>query len=72
MLAKYLPLSEAKILAYLNPKKKTFQVEFGAAGTRLSLSTRKEIEAEHLPGIHFTDSPSRLYRTGCLPATRLG
>ncbi|KRN25586.1 penicillin-binding protein [Lacticaseibacillus camelliae] len=72
VLAKYLPLSEAKILAYLNPKKKTFQVEFGAAGTRLSLSTRKEIEAEHLPGIHFTDSPSRLYPNGVFASYTVG
>ncbi|WP_203623581.1 MULTISPECIES: penicillin-binding protein [unclassified Lacticaseibacillus] len=72
VLAKYLPLSEAKILAYLSPKKKTFQVEFGAAGTGLSLSIRKEIEAEHLPGIHFIDSPSRLYPNGVFASYTIG
>lgn len=72
VLAKYLPLSKAKILAYLNPKQQAFQVEFGNAGTGLSLSTRKEIEQEHLPGIQFSDSPSRLYPNGVFASYTIG
>ncbi len=72
VLAKYLPLSKEKILAYLSPKQAAFQVEFGAAGTRLSLATRKEIEKAHLPGINFTDSPSRLYPNGVFASYTVG
>ncbi|MCI1986001.1 MAG: penicillin-binding protein [Lactobacillus sp.] len=73
VLAKYLPLSEAKILALLNPKsKKTFQVEFGSAGTGLSLATKQQIQAENLSGINFTDSPSRLYPNGVFASHVVG
>lgn len=73
VLAKYLPLSEAKINAILHPKaKNTFQVEFGTAGTGLSLATKQEIQAEHLSGIKFSDSPSRLYPNGVFASHVVG
>ncbi|WP_179395263.1 penicillin-binding protein [Lacticaseibacillus absianus] len=73
VLAKYLPLSREKILAYLNPTaKNAFQVEFGRAGTGLSLAIKEQIESEHLSGINFTDSPSRLYPNGVFASYTVG
>ncbi|WP_461213502.1 penicillin-binding protein [Lacticaseibacillus sp. GG6-2] len=73
VLAKYLPLSVAKIQAILTPKNShTFQVEFGTAGTGLSLATKQAIQAEKLPGINFTDSPSRLYPNGIFASHVIG
>ena len=63
-LAEVLPLSEEKIYSYLTPKHKAFQVEFGSAGTGLTLSQKKKIEAMKLPGIKFVETPSRLYPNG--------
>lgn len=61
-LAKYLPLAKDKILVYLNPtSKKTKQVEFGSAGSGLSLAIKQQISKLKLPGIHFTSESSRLY-----------
>ncbi|MCT7781029.1 MAG: penicillin-binding protein 2, partial [Lactobacillus iners] len=40
------------------------QVEFGTAGSGISLATKKKIMAMHLPGIHFDETPSRLYPNG--------
>ncbi|WP_125703105.1 penicillin-binding transpeptidase domain-containing protein [Lacticaseibacillus daqingensis] len=73
VLAKYLPLAKDKILAYLTPaNKKTLQVEFGLAGRGLSLTIKKQIEAEKLPGIGFSDSPSRLYPNGAFASYTVG
>lgn len=45
ILAKYLPISRKKALAYLTPdKQNTFQVEFGAAGQNISLSTKAKLQ----------------------------
>lgn len=71
VLSKYLPLSQKKILTYLK-KKNQFQVEFGSAGKNLSLNTKKKIEAEKLPGIQFTDTPSRLYPNGTFASHIVG
>lgn len=71
-LAKYLPLSKAKILSILNPAKSQFQVEFGTAGTGLSLATKQAIQKAKLPGINFTDSPSRLYPNGVFASHVIG
>ncbi|MCT7670243.1 MAG: penicillin-binding transpeptidase domain-containing protein [Lactobacillus iners] len=63
-LSTVIPLSEKKILKYLHPKHKAYQVEFGTAGSGISLATKKKIMAMHLPGIHFDETPSRLYPNG--------
>lgn len=63
-LSTVIPLSEKKILKYLHPKHKAYQVEFGTAGSGISLATKKKIMAMHLPGIHFYETPSRLYPNG--------
>lgn len=72
-LAKYLPISEKKALKILNPKKgNPFQVEFGSAGNSISLMTKKKIDAEKLPGIHFTQQQSRLYPNGSFASNVVG
>lgn len=63
-LSTVIPLSKKKILKYLHPKHKAYQVEFGTAGSGISLATKKKIMAMHLPGIHFDETPSRLYPNG--------
>lgn len=63
-LSTVIPLSEKKILKYLHPKHKAYQVEFGTAGSGISLATKKKIMAMHLSGIHFDETPSRLYPNG--------
>lgn len=63
-LSTVIPLSEKKILKYLHPKHKAYQVEFGTAGSGISLATKKKIMEMHLPGIHFDETPSRLYPNG--------
>lgn len=63
-LSTVIPLSEKKILKYLHPKHKAYQVEFGTAGSGISLATKKKVMAMHLPGIHFDETPSRLYPNG--------
>ena len=63
-LSTVIPLSEKKFWKYLHPKHKAYQVEFGTAGSGISLATKKKIMAMHLPGIHFDETPSRLYPNG--------
>ncbi|WP_262316762.1 penicillin-binding protein [Lacticaseibacillus parakribbianus] len=72
VLAKYLPLTVKQLLTYLNPKGNPYQVEFGKAGSGLSLAIKKQIEAQHLSGIGFTDSPSRLYPNGDFASYTIG
>ncbi|QNQ82463.1 PASTA domain-containing protein [Lactobacillus sp. PV037] len=71
-LATVLPLSEDKIYKYLTPKNKAYQVEFGTAGSGLSLSQKKKIEAMKLPGIKFVETPSRLYPNGVFASHIVG
>lgn len=71
-LAKVLSLSEDKILQYLSPKKKVFQVQFGTAGSGLSKTQKEKIEAMHLPGIKFIETPSRLYPNGVFASHVVG
>lgn len=63
-LATVLPLSKKKILKYLNPKNKAFQVQFGTAGSNLTKAQKQKIEKMKLPGIKFLETPSRLYPNG--------
>ncbi|HJA21539.1 MAG TPA: penicillin-binding protein [Candidatus Limosilactobacillus intestinipullorum] len=64
VLAKYLNLSYAKILKRLNTKNQPFQVEFGPAGSNLSVATMQRIKQEHLQGIDFVATPARQYPEG--------
>ncbi|MCH4171017.1 MAG: penicillin-binding protein [Lactobacillus sp.] len=73
ILSRYIPLSEKKIYAVLTPKKsKPYQVEFGNAGKSISLDIKKKIDAQKLPGIFFTKTPSRLYPNGTFAANVVG
>lgn len=73
VLAKYLPITEKKALKILSPKdKQPFQVEFGSAGTNISLLTKKKIEAAKLPGIDFVQKQARLYPNGVFSSNLIG
>ncbi|MGR3741971.1 penicillin-binding transpeptidase domain-containing protein [Companilactobacillus sp. DQM5] len=73
ILSKYLSLDKNRIFNYLNPKnKKTFQVEFGSAGKKLSLHIKDQVEVEKLPGIKFIKTPSRSYPNGIFASNLIG
>ncbi|WP_127848884.1 penicillin-binding transpeptidase domain-containing protein [Lacticaseibacillus hulanensis] len=72
-LAKYLQMSETKILERLTPSSaRTTQVEFGGAGSGLNLATKQSIQKEKLPGIHFSTTPARLYPNGIFASHEIG
>ncbi|WP_048824390.1 penicillin-binding protein [Bacillus sp. B-jedd] len=74
-LSKYLNLKESEILRILEKKKtnpKLFQVEFGKAGRDISFQTKKEIEAEKLPGITFKRDSKRFYPNGIFSSHLVG
>lgn len=71
-LAEVLPLSQEQILKYLNPKHKAYQVQFGTAGSGLTMRQRKQIEAMKLPGIRFMETASRLYPNGAFASHVVG
>lgn len=73
VLAKYIPLSEKKIYKALTPKNKdTFQVEFGSAGTNISVLTKEKIEEHKLPGINFIQQQARSYPNGMFASNLIG
>ncbi|VDG20773.1 penicillin-binding protein [Lactobacillus sp.] [Lactiplantibacillus mudanjiangensis] len=72
VLAKYLPISYKKALKTLQVKSGTFQVEFGTAGKNISLTTKKKIEATKITGLHFIESPARLYPNGMFASHLIG
>ncbi|MCH5463137.1 penicillin-binding protein [Lactobacillus sp. LC28-10] len=73
VLSKYLPLSKKKALAYLNPSdKKVFQVEFGAAGQNISLTTKHKIDRAHVTGLTFVQRQARLYPNGVFASHLIG
>ncbi|ANZ61756.1 penicillin-binding transpeptidase domain-containing protein [Secundilactobacillus paracollinoides] len=73
VLAKYLPISKKRALAYLTPSNaKTFQVEFGLAGQNISLTTRNKIEQAHLTGLNFVQQQARLYPNGVFASYLVG
>lgn len=66
-------MSEANIYKQLTPKNKAvYQVEFGSAGQNLSLSIKRKIEKQHLTGIYFKESPTRLYPNGTFASHVVG
>ncbi len=72
VLAEYLDVSEKKIYKALTPKKKLYQVQFGTAGSNISVSKMEEIKARHLTGINFTKTPARQYPEGEFARQLLG
>lgn len=72
VLAKYLPISYKKALATLQKGAGKFQIEFGTAGNNISLSTKEKIEAQHVSGLHFTESEARLYPNGKFASHLIG
>ena len=72
VLAVYLDVSEKKIYKALTPKKKLYQVQFGTAGSNISVSKMEEIKARHLTGINFTKTPARQYPEGEFARQLLG
>jgi len=73
-LAKYINLSESKILDIIRDgqKKDRFQVEFGSAGRDITVDTKKKIEQLKLPGITFTRSMKRFYPNGIFASHVVG
>ncbi|EEI71156.1 MAG: penicillin-binding protein [Lentilactobacillus hilgardii] len=73
VLSKYLPITQKKALKILSPKDgHPFQVEFGSAGTNISLITKKKIDAKHLAGINFVQQQARLYPNGVFSSNLIG
>ncbi|MFC2694887.1 MAG: penicillin-binding transpeptidase domain-containing protein [Lactobacillus sp.] len=71
-LAEVLPISAERIYDYLTPKHRSYQVEFGTAGSNLTIRERKKIESFHLPGIKFVETPARLYPNGTFASHTIG
>ena len=72
VLAQYINLSPAKIEKILTTNRQTYQVEFGAAGSHLSVATMQKIKSHHLPGINFVATPARQYPEGEFASQLLG
>ena len=73
VLAKYIDLSEKKFYKILkSASKNTFQVEFGNAGSNLTIETHDKIVASKLTGISFTKQPARLYPNGTFASHLIG
>ena len=73
VLSQNLSISKAKALKALSPSKPNiFQVEFGSAGTNISVATKQAIEAKHLKGINFVASPAREYPNGTFASQVIG
>nr|WP_279403705.1 hypothetical protein [Secundilactobacillus kimchicus] len=51
---------------------KAFQVEFGAAGQNISLTTKSKIEKAHLTGLNFVQQQARLYPNGTFASNLIG
>ncbi|MBD5805962.1 penicillin-binding protein [Limosilactobacillus walteri] len=64
ILSKYIDLTPTQIEKVLKPKGQVYQVEFGSAGSNLSVSTMQKIKNYHLPGINFIATPARQYPEG--------
>ncbi|RDI47555.1 penicillin-binding protein [Falsibacillus pallidus] len=71
VLSKYIDMSEDEIYDRLTLKGR-FQVEFGTAGRDISVSEKKKIEAEKLPGITFKRDSKRFYPNGVFASHLIG
>ncbi|USS90891.1 peptidoglycan D,D-transpeptidase FtsI family protein [Fructilactobacillus carniphilus] len=72
VLSANLPISYEKAYRTLNPKHKTFQVEFGNAGNNIPLSVKQKIQKEHLTGVNFIAQPARMYPNGVFASHIVG
>lgn len=72
ILAKYINLSPSKIKKILTTNNQVYQVEFGTAGSNLSISTMQKIKSYHLPGINFIATPARQYPEGEFASQLIG
>jgi penicillin-binding protein 2B len=72
ILAKYINMSPAKIEKRLVTDGQTYQVEFGPAGSNLSVATMQKIKNYHLPGINFIATPARQYPEGNFASQIIG
>lgn len=72
VLSQYIDLSPAKIKKILTAKRQTYQVEFGTAGSGLSVATMQKIKSHHLPGINFIATPARQYPEGEFASQLIG
>lgn len=70
-LAKYINMKPQQIKKLLSTKN-AFQVQFGTAGSNLSVATMEKIKAEKLPGITFTKIPAREYPEGQFASQLIG
>lgn len=59
-----IPISYKNAYKALTPKNNTFQVEFGSAGSNISLITKQKLEKYKLNGMGFIQQPSRIYPNG--------
>lgn len=64
ILSQYIDLTPKQIEKTLKSKGQAYQVEFGSAGSNLSVSTMQKIKNRHLPGINFIATPARQYPEG--------
>lgn len=73
VLAKYLDITEKKALSIMSPKRKNvYQVEFGTAGSGISVSTMKKIKAQKVTGLQFNATPARQYPAGDFASQLIG
>lgn len=71
VLAQHISMSQEEILRILN-QEGVDQVEFGLAGTNLSVTTKTAIEEEQLPGVTFRETPARFYPNGIFASHLVG
>uniref|UniRef100_UPI0005A92447 penicillin-binding protein n=1 Tax=Bacillus ndiopicus TaxID=1347368 RepID=UPI0005A92447 len=76
VLAQYLEMDEQDIYQILTRKlddgRTPYQVEFGAAGRKISYDTKVAIEKEQLPGIIFIEDTKRYYPNGPFASHLIG
>ncbi|GAA6113615.1 penicillin-binding transpeptidase domain-containing protein [Apilactobacillus apinorum] len=67
-----LPITYKEALKDLNPSTNAFQVEFGNAGTNISLTQKQKLDSYHISGLNFLQQPSRLYPNGVFASHLIG
>ncbi|MCH3922498.1 penicillin-binding transpeptidase domain-containing protein [Limosilactobacillus sp.] len=72
ILARYIDEPASKIKKTLTTDGQTYQVEFGTAGSNLSVATMQKIKSYHLPGINFVATPARQYPEGEFASQLIG
>lgn len=71
VLSQYISLDENQIHDLLN-QEDVKQVEFGVAGSDISYELKTKIEEENLSGIHFEETPARIYPNGVFASHLVG